>query len=382
MKKLLSRSFLLMIGAVFISFLFGNVASQCFAMQGYSVPVLIPSVVIFLTFFIPKNVGVAAFAGAVDMTALAAELRDYALENKTGIFSKIVNSAMFSFMTPIGDVLDKVPLIELLVGDILQPGGKSTFNPTTGAVKFKNRYGQVRPGKADLQFTQENIQQMKKSWLGVLAKSLDTPTPLDVYSFPFEAYVFQKIAERFGKNLRTALIKGVYNAAGTSKLDVMDGLLTIVDADRTAGVIPGTNMFAGAPITANNAEAQIVGVAEKTLLDEEYAGAEMVMLIAPENKYYYELNYRTNHGTLPYNQGFDQQIIPGFNIRFEPIPEMTGSDSLIVTPAENLVMMYDDLSRASNMIVEREKRNLNVLMDIELGTNYAIAETVWTNDQD
>lgn len=320
--------------------------------------------------------------GSVDMSALASELADYALENKTGIFSKIVNYAMPTWMTTLPNIADKVPLIECLVGDILQPGAKSTFNPSQGAVQYKNRYLQMRPAKADLQFTQEQISQMKKSWLGVLQKSQEGDAPLNVDNFPFEAYVYDKLTQRFGKNLATAIWKGTYNPTGTSKLDVVDGLLGIVDGDITSTAIPAANVFAGAAVTPSNAEAQFLGVAEKTLANEDYAGVPKVLLCAPENKYYYEVNYRENHGSLPYNLQFEQSRIPGFQIEILPIAEMTGSDRIIVSPAENFVFGFDDLARASQMVIEREKRNVNVMMDIEIGVNYAIAEVIWANDQD
>lgn len=377
MKKSLSYILLQLIGAVFIALVFASIFIAAFDL---AVMPVVAFALVMLSFFAAKPKHILG-AGALDLTELSSELTDHVLENKADIFSRIVNGSLPSWMTPIADVTDKVPLVEMLVGDILQPGGKSTFNPTDGAVQFKNRFLQVRAGKADLQFTQDQLQQLRKSWLGFMAKEKASGKTADVYYIPFEEYIMMKVTERFIKNIREAIIKGTYNASGTSKLDVMDGLLTIVADDITATNIPAANVFAGAAITTSNAEAQFVGVAEKTLLDEEYAAAEMVLLCSPNNKYKYEVNYRANHGSLPYNQSFDQQKIPGTNITLFAVPELTGSNRLIVGPKDMFCLGYDDLNRASQITIEKEKRNINVLMDIELGVNYAIAEKIWTNDQ-
>lgn len=320
-------------------------------------------------------------ADSLNLTELSSELTDYVLENKAPLFSKMVNGAMYDWMTPIADVTDNVPLVESLVSDILQPGGKTTFTPTENAVSFKNRFAQVRAAKADLQFTQAQLQQLRKSWIGLMAKSQAAGIAYDVYYIPFEAFLMGKVIERFNKNLREAIIKGTYNAEGTGKLDVMDGLLTLITDDIASSRLPAANVFAGAAITESNAEDQVLGVAKKSLANEDYAGADMVMLISPINKWNYEVDYRNNHGALPYNNTFAQGIIPGTNVVLFPVPELTGSNRLIVTPKENICLAYDDLNRANSITVEREKRNIDLMIDVEIGMNYAIAETIWTNDQ-
>jgi hypothetical protein len=375
MKTSISSILSKFVGALIIAFVLANVVQTATGL-----PIMVGFTLVMLLFFAPKPAHVFG-SGSLDLTELSATLTDYVLENKTSLFFKIVNGAMFDWMTPIGDVTDKVPLVEILVGDLLQPGGKNTFTPTDGAVQFKNRFAQVRPGKADLQFTQVQLQQLRKSWIGFMAKQEAAGVPKDVYYIPFEAYIMTKVVERFNKNLREAIIKGTYNASGTGKLDVMDGLLTLVGDDVTSLDIPAANVFAGAAITESNAEAQVAGVAKKALSNEDYAGADMVMLISPLNKYNYEINYRANHGSLPYNNTFAQGIVPGTNIVLFPVPELTGSNRLIVTPKENICLAYDDLNRANSISVEKEQRNVNMLIDVELGMNYAIAETIWTNDQ-
>lgn len=380
MKKTRFSLTLTLVGALLFSALFGVAASNAVAAYGHSVPAIVPAALVFLCMFVSKPAYIIG-DGAIDMDDLVASLKDYANQAKTGVFSRFVNSAMYPWMTPIAGVRDQVPLIEVLLLDILQPGGKSTFNPTNGAVKFKDRFAKVRPGKADLQFTQVQIQQMKKSWLGILDDSQNGANPISVYDFPFEAYVFQKVTERFRKNLKQAMIKGVYNGTGTGKLDVMDGILTLIDADITATNIPAGNVFAGAPITATNGVAQIEGVGLLSLDDEDYADYPMICLASPRAITNYELDFRTRFSALPYKAGFDIKTIYGTNIEIVEVGEWSGSDRVVVTPKENLVMVYNDINMVDSMIIEREKRNLNLLMDVEAGVQYAIAEIIWTNDQ-
>lgn len=369
--------FLKLCGAIVVALLLSGTAAMCMPTEAAE---LVKPVVFSLSLLASFVAGSPAllFAGNVDMTDLAASLTDQALEAKTDLYMTIVDDSAYDFFTVIPDVLDEVPLTQMLMDRILQPGGKKTFDPKA-ALSFKNRMGKVRNAKVDLQFTPEDIETMRRSWLGIMYKSKNTLTP---DNFPFSQYILDRVVKQFALDLKYAKIKGVYNAAGTAAIDVMDGLLTLVDADVTALNIPAANVFTGAAITSSNAVAQFEGVGHKPYGSQFYSKVPMIMLAAPENILNYELNFRSTFGSLPYNLGFDKKTIYGTNIELVAVEDMIGSDRLIVTQKENLIDLMDDPSNMGNIIIEKEKRNINIMMDIREGVNYAIAETIWTNDLD
>jgi len=305
-------------------------------------------------------------------------MKDYALSEDYQLLSKILlsNLSFLNYMTPLADVKDEIPLTELFITEVLQPGNKDTFTPKGGA-NFKARIGKVRPGKVDLRFTPTQITTLYKSYLGQVSGG-----KIDIYQFPFEAFIMTKIIERLRRDIHLrAVFTGVYNAAGTAAADIMDGLLTKVAADITAGNIPASNVLAGAPITAVNAYDQVSALVDRVVADPEYNSVPMVMLLSPLNMRRYNQDYQTTFGALPYNNGFEQQIIDGTSIRFVVEPGLTGSNRLIVTPQENFYWLVDDQSRIDTLTVEYALRNISVMVDFNAGVEYGIAELIWTNDQ-
>lgn len=273
---------------------------------------------------------------------------------------------------------DEIPLAELVMGDILQPGGKDAFNPIANALRFKARIGKVRPCKVDLQLTPSKIQQFYKTWLGNKAKS----TPTSPYDIPLEAFIMGKIVEKMKENLRLyAAFKGVYNPAGTAPADTMNGLWTLRAASLGTGEIPAINVVAGAPITKANAVDQFENVAEKVITHAAYSATKMIALCSPAARYNYFRAYRTENQALPYNNGFDKLYIDGSQIEIVAEPGLQGSNGIMITPESNLFFLADDTQRMDSIIVEYALRNINILIDFQCAVDFGIGDLIWTNDQ-
>lgn len=271
---------------------------------------------------------------------------------------------------------DEVVLTNLEVGDVAQPGGKSTFNPTNNAVNFKPRKGKVRQTKVDLQFTHPQIIALYKSYMGqVRAKRIDPQV------LPFEEYITARVIAKFNENIRVqTLFAGVYNTAGTSPLDVADGIRTQFLAAIADGSIPAANIIDTAILSPTNTVSEtekIIG----GIPDAEFYG-ELVCLCSRQFKTNYELDYRTRWGTLPYNQGQLKPNIVGTNIPFVVEPGMSGFARPIFTPKGNIVYLYDDLNGADTLAVDYAKRTRDIawVMDAQVGAGIAVAERVWSND--
>lgn len=314
---------------------------------------------------------------ALDFSALPGKLADYALQENAQILTRLlVDDLSFTeFMTlMLGN--DEIPLTELVVGDILQPGGKDDFNPTNNALKFKARVGKVRPCKVDLTFKPTEILKFWKTYLGLIAKA----KPESPYDLPFEAFIMQEVIKKLKNNLRLkAVFKGTYNAAGTAPQDTMDGLETLVKKDITANAIPDANMIVNAPVTMTNALDTFESLAQRVIANPDVAGYNMIALCSPTLEYYYNQDYKNTHGALPYNTQFQKRVIDGTNIEILPEPGMSGSNGIIITPAENLFWLVDNEERIDSIIVEKALRNINLMMDFQAAVEYGISELIFTN---
>lgn len=324
---------------------------------------------------------------SLNLTDLAASLENYARDNREHIFLRALVPGVEagiegSAIVPISEYMtmmqasDEVVMTNLEVGDVAQPGGKDTFNPTVGAVKFKPRKGKVRQAKVDLQFTHSQIIALYKSYMGqVRAKQIDPQT------IPFEEYITARVIGKFQENIRVkTLFNGVYNAAGTGPLDIADGLKTQLLAAIADGSIPAANIIDTAIITASNCVAET----EKILAgipDAEFYG-DLVCVCSRTYKTNYEMDYRAKFGNLPYNGGQLKPNIVGTDVPFIVEPGLTNFNRPIFTKRGNLVYLYDDLNGADTLAVDYQKRTRDIawVMDAQVGAGIAVAELVWTND--
>ncbi|RAJ92225.1 hypothetical protein LX87_05193 [Larkinella arboricola] len=326
-------------------------------------------------------------ADSLNLTKLADSLEEYARENYDNIYGRAMIPGVDqgvdgSAIVPIDDYMtsiqtsDEVVLSELEIGDVAQPGGKDSFNPTENAVTPSARIGKVRQVKVDVLFSHTKIMALYKSWLGkVKAKRIN---PEEV---PLEEYITAGILAKYRENIRVkTLFNGVYNKAGNTPLDVMDGLRTQILAEITSGGIPSANIIDTAVITVDNAVAEF----EKMLAaipDAELYG-DMVCVTSRQLKTFYELNFRKLYGTLPYNTGQEKAVIVGSNIRFVVEPGLADFKRPLFTPKGNLVYLYDDMDGADTLATDYNKRERNLawLMDAQVGAGIAQPNRIWTND--
>ena len=314
----------------------------------------------------------------IDFSALPDRLKNYSLKHNSKILTKLMIDGM-AFLQYVQLLIgnDEVSLTEMVLSEVLQPGGKDDFNPK-GGFKPKPRIGKVRPCKVDMTFKHSDITRIWKSYLGELAKATARNSP---YDLPFESFFVEQIIKKAQNDLRLkAAFKGVLKADGTAAADTMTGWLTLIKNRVTSLEIPTANVFAGAPITSSNAIDQFRGV--KKLISDEYRDLPLVCFAAPSKIEAYMEDYQITHGSLPYNTEFKKNTLDGSNIRFIAEPGMSGSDRIFITLEENMFWLADNVANTSSIIIEKEKRNIHVLMDFECAPEFGIDELIWTNDQD
>jgi hypothetical protein len=325
-------------------------------------------------------------ASSVTIANLTAKLQEFVADNPK-IWSDLYVSMMGigSYIDVYQDVEDQLPLIKLNVSDPNQPGNRSSFAPKNNVLNFTDRILQVKNCEISLQFKQAEIEAMKRSYVNRMARMMGQGSNAgDVYSMPFEEYMLMEVIKRSADQVRKeALYGGVLNATGTTSDTLFDGYLAYITVLVAATAIPAANVFAGAAISASTALAQFEGVKNKLMATRpDLAKADMVFIAAPENWDFYSQNYRSSFGALNYNLDFVKSRLDGLPTT-ELINEigLVGSDRLILTPRYNLVLGTNSMSATENLIIEKEKRDLNVLGDWKMGVNIVDPSLVWTNDQ-
>lgn len=300
---------------------------------------------------------------------LVETLGDYCREFYQDLYSTLKTTMSFRAMgiTSLDDVSDELVLTEAVIADDIVVPFKQDFEPKADAIDFVPRVLKVRDCKVDLQL---QVKVLHKTWLGMVKVKGSS-----AYNMPFEAFLMQEIIKKAQKDIETkALFNGNYNAAGTTTAATFDGWLTQLDDSAVAEET--MNLAVLATITSSNAVAQIetlvAAVASDYLNDES-----MVCVVSPTVKRYYELDYRARYGALPYNNEFRKTIIDGTAISLVAPMGMTATNKAIITPANNFVFGADSVADESSLIVEKEKRNINVLMDFSLGVNFFSYNNLW-----
>lgn len=312
---------------------------------------------------------------AVDFSGLGPKIQSYTLREAETLLTTILitDQSFLDYMELYPEVTDQLALTQMFVSSVLQPGGKDTFDPK-GTVGFKNRIGQVRDCKIDYTLTPTMINAMWKSYLGRIAKSKRG----DVYDVPFQQYIIDKLAEKAKEEMHLeAVFKGVYNHDKKQANRVFDGLLPLLSK---AGVLQASQIFAGAPITQSNAIDQLEGLADK--VPSHLINKPLVMLVEPSAAKFYNRDYRGTFGGNTNNTGpFEHKMLDGTNITIVPEPGLADTGGMICTLKGNLVWMTGPLGGGPNsFIVEKSKRNVDIMADFQAAPDLAIAEYVWVND--
>src|SRR5690606_22264993 len=181
------------------------------------------------------------------------------------------------------DVQDELPLPNLSLTDLIKPEDAVNFTPTANAVKFGARVLKVRGIKVDLQLIPKVLE---KTWLGKQKSSSD---PFDM---PFEQFIMNYISQKAKEELHLqGLFRGVYNAAGTSPIDTMQGFLALIASEITATNI---SPVATGAITADT----VIDAVEETYdaLGEAYKAMPTQMFANPTIFDWYNRKYRSLYG--------------------------------------------------------------------------------------
>ena len=308
---------------------------------------------------------------AQNLTALATALGAYYRDKKAEVLGKLYAAEdMRKYFNVVSGVQDEYVMTEMLFDELTQPYQKD-WTPK-GTATFTPEILKNRPVKVD--FTLEP-KALEATWLGYLKTNGSSAE-----EYPFVQYIYERLIEKVARELNNTTINGVYVAptAGTAgaAIAAFNGLLKIVTDAITATKI--TPIATGA-LSTSNIRTKVEQMVDA--LPTEHRDQDLVLLMSPSwARAYFRLN-RTDFGAnIDYKPG--ETMVDFTNVKIVTPQYMNGSSRMIITPAANLFLLEDGVNEEERMIIEAEKRVINIMMDFKRGVGFGIIEDyVWTNDQ-
>jgi hypothetical protein len=307
----------------------------------------------------------------LDLSALNSALGAYYRQNKKTIMAKFyaLEEARKMF-TVISGVQDEYVLTEMEVAEMMQPY-QTAWTPK-GTVSFKPEIIKARPVKVDFPFTPKALE---ASWIGFLKTNNSSPE-----EYPFVKYIYEKIIERVIRDLNSCIINGVYvaptpgtpGAAATS----FNGLRKVVVDAIAAGKI--TAFATGALSTANIVD-KVEALCDS--VDEQFKGQPLTLIMSNTWKTAYFRRKRADFGGNT-DYSAEKTLVDFTNVEIKTPTYMNGSNRLIISPPSNILLVEDGVNEEEKMIVQANRRELEVMMDFKRGVGFGIIEgQVWANDQ-
>jgi hypothetical protein len=120
-------------------------------------------------------------------------------------------------------VKEKYTLVRVILSALTQPGLTGAVNNAADFMVFKNRTGELQPGKVDLLLNEDTIQ--KKLNLSFLANRQPND-PKDIHSFAGQQFIMKQLYNQIGSEVNNAVYKGElgYIVSGVNETAFQGGL--------------------------------------------------------------------------------------------------------------------------------------------------------------
>lgn len=330
-------------------------------------------------------------AGSIDLTKLADKLKEniadysviFKLKQSNGF--KIKQDRLFTGFK----IKDKVPLIRSSADPMVQPGRTGSTN-FKGGVSLANREGVLRPFKVDLKLDEKQIYAWSKTYLA--RKTVRDSS--DIYSFPAIQWYLGEVDTQIGKDVHGAVYKGVYNASGTSNVDITDGLSILFNkgiatsGTGAVGDIPTANVVvSAATINAGNILAEILKVAMAFFTNMDEPLEEDAIMVLDPLLYVYATQaldaQLSNNSQILFREGGKLKLSMLPNVTVEPRSWLKGTSKIMMTLAGNLAVLgpEDNTEDVPSITVETADRAIKLFIDGEFGIDYCDGRVLFMNDK-
>jgi hypothetical protein len=302
--------------------------------------------------------------------ATAASFQGYVREYAPELISKIFfgfKTAMIPGISIMEGVKGQMILTELVVADLVKKWDKD-FVSTANALNFKPRTLTVIPAKVDLSFTP---QEFETTYLGQFRKQGQNPGA----DMPFEGYILEKLLGKIQQELEVAVWRAAVPGSPTSTDPLallFDGFLELTKDLVTAG--HGTVAVSGGAYTVNNIIANFEDMFDT--LSPALQDMPVVACMSMANLKLYRQAYRELYGKHVVSDPADiNRVKLDFgDVTLIGLPGFGVSDRVIMTPAANLHIGFDQFSDTQTFNFEQEKRAIDMWMDFKMGVQVAITD--------
>lgn len=310
---------------------------------------------------------------SLDLTALNAQVGAYYRAHDKEIWRKIFTSLEIEkYCRQVPNVSDEYVMPSASITDVLQPYQKA-WTPQ-GEASFNARINKVRQIKADMVL--DNVDEIYRSYLGYMAVE-----GRDRKDWPIVRYIVEElIIPKMIEELNQASATGEYAAPtpGTpgAFLDIVDGFLTII-----ANEITATNLT---PITTgavSQSDALDKFELFNDLMPTKYSNMEGIIFCSATMKKWYQRDYRNNFGGTNDQAAKDNLKIDATKKMIVGLESWEGSQRMLFTPKNNMLVMYDKILTPNKLEFQIEKRDIIMLTDFKRGYGFGNLEEVHVNDQ-
>ncbi len=270
-------------------------------------------------------------------------------------------------------------ITQLEVGDNLTRRWGKAFAPVANAAAFKPRILKTVLNKVDFEIVP---QQYESSYLGALRKKGQNPG-----DWPYAAYVMEKMMGKLMQEFETAVWQGVEEASpadGDFLRQTFDGYLQIIVEALAAGDI---NAVVTGPSTSVDIIADLRLMWAQVLTPYKEGGVDILMSYQLYDVYRiaYKDAYKVDPAYIQITdagyRGVEYELGNG-NTRIIPINGLAGSNRIIMTPRENLVIGIDSPTD-TQFNVKDDIRVLQFWMDFRMGVQILLQKNgiLVVNDQ-
>jgi uncharacterized protein YutE (UPF0331/DUF86 family) len=289
------------------------------------------------------------------------DLGDYARQHSREIIDLLMDGMMlpdhWEFIT---GVSDEIAFANITSGEVTQ-SWKAAFLP-----KNKQEFAAVINKIFDIQidalWTPKDLKSIEKNFLREIFNEGSDP-----YKPVFAAYLIQKLLAKARKEDKISLFKGVHyknvdrNVAG-SYLNTMDGYFKLIDNNRNV-----TFRTIDTPrFTPENTYDVITDLVENKLPYDMRVNANTTMEIGTEVMKWYHDGRELKKGS-----NTDYTAITGIegrpNITLVAVAQFEGTGLWTLFPTGTVGWMVDRPGEESNVIIEKQERNLKGMVDYKMG---------------
>lgn len=298
--------------------------------------------------------------------AFQAYVRDYAPE--------LISKAFFGFKTAMipginlqEGIKGQRILTEVVIASLARKWNRN-FESIADAVNFKPRTLSVVPAKVDLSIAP---QEFETTYLGTFRRQGQNPGT----DMPFEGFIMEKVLAKVAQEIEIAVWRGAVpgSPSSTDALALLfDGYLELVKDLVTGG--HAVVAVSGGTYTTNN----IISNFEEMFdaLSPALQDMPVVACCSMANLKLYKQAYRDLYGKYVTNdaQGINRLKLDFGDVTLVGLPGIGSSDRVIMTPAENLVIGFDEFDDTTTFNFEQDKRCIDFWMDFKMGVQIAITD--------